>query len=133
VITQWHQDTDNGSAPVALIMVGDKIWLHLHKYDPANPNVPTEIGQYPVAPLSPGTWHDFRLEVRWALTGGYVKIWHNGQPGPDVQNIPTLYPSGSDPAVPGSVYLKMGLYRKASAVGAGPFVLYHEEVRRLQP
>jgi hypothetical protein len=50
-----------------------------------------------------------------------------------VRNIPTLYPSGSNPAVPGTVYVKMGLYRKASPVGAGPFILYHDEVRRLQP
>jgi hypothetical protein len=134
VITQWHQgDADvGGSPPIALILVGDEIRLHLHKSDPANPNASVEVGQYPVAALSRGTWHDFQLEVRWALSGGYVKIWHNGQAKADVQNIQTLFPTRANAAEAGTAYLKMGLYRKASPVGAGPFILYHDEVRRFQ-
>jgi hypothetical protein len=135
VITQWHQgDADvGGPPPVALILVGNEIRLHLHRSDPADPNASVEVGQYHVATLSRGTWHNFRLDARWALTGGYVKIWHNGQVTADVQNIQTLFPTRANAAVAGTAYLKMGLYRKASPVGAGPFILYHDEVRRLQP
>lgn len=135
VITQWHQgDADvGGSPPIALIIVGDEIRLHLHRSDPADPNNSVEVGQYPVATLARGTWHDFRLEVRWALTGGSAKIWHNGLVAADVQNIQTLFPSRANAAVAGTTYMKMGLYRKASPVGAGPFILYHDEARRLLP
>ncbi|MEU0883352.1 polysaccharide lyase [Lentzea sp. NPDC005914] len=135
VITQWHQgDGDvGGPPPIALIIVGDEIRLHLHSSDRADPNRSVEVGQYPVATLARGTWHDFRLEVRWALTGGYVKVWHDGQVVADVQNVQTLFPARANAAVAGTAYLKMGLYRKASPVGSGPFILYHDEVRRLQP
>ncbi|MGH3687762.1 MAG: polysaccharide lyase [Pseudonocardiaceae bacterium] len=80
VITQWHQgDADKGaSPPIAFIIVGEEIRLHLNKPDG------TEVGQYRVADLARGTWHDFQVDVRWALSGGTVKVWHNGQPVPGI-------------------------------------------------
>jgi hypothetical protein len=53
VITQWHQgDADvGGSPPIALILVGDEIRLHLHRSDPADPNSSIEVGQWRVASL----------------------------------------------------------------------------------
>jgi hypothetical protein len=134
VITQWHQgDADvGGPPPIALVLVRNEIRLHLHQSDPTNPDGSVEIGQYPVATLDCGNWHDFRLEIRWALSGGYVKVWHNERLAADIQDVPTLFPTRKYPSTPGTVYLKMGLYRKASTVGMGPFVLYHDEARRLQ-
>ncbi|MGH3807664.1 MAG: heparin lyase I family protein [Pseudonocardiaceae bacterium] len=60
VITQWHQgDADKGaSPPIAFIIVGEEIRLHLNKPDG------TEVGQYRVADLARGTWHDFQVDVR---------------------------------------------------------------------
>jgi Polysaccharide lyase len=138
VITQWHQgDNDRpvgGSPPVALILANGKVWLHLNRPSPNDPNSVEEVGKYYVADMTPGTWHHFRVEVRWALSGGYVKVWHNGGTNPvqDRSNVQTLYPTSANPAMAGTATLKMGLYRKATPV-AGQFVLYHDEVHRLAP
>jgi polysaccharide lyase-like protein len=106
------------------------IRLHLHRSDPTNPDASIEIGQYPVAILARGTWHDFRLEVKWALANGYVKVWHNGQVVQEVTGIQTLFPTRANSTVAGTAYPKMGLYRKAVALNQ-TFVLYHDQVRRL--
>jgi hypothetical protein len=130
VITQWHQgDNDQGaSPPVAFIIVGEQIRLHLNRPDG------TEVGQYPVAPLDRGTWHDFQMDIRWALTGGSIKIWHNGILVQDLPSVQTLFPQRQNPSLPGTAYLKMGLYRKAvTTPTSGKFVLYHDEVRRSAP
>jgi Polysaccharide lyase len=134
VITQWHQgDSDvGGSPPIALIIIDDEIRLDLHAPDPANPDASVRIGQYTVANRTKGSWHAFSLEVRWALSNGYVKIWHNGQLAEEITNIPTLFPPRPDSTSPPSAYLKMGLYRKAVPLAA-TFVLYHDQVRRLTP
>jgi hypothetical protein len=130
VITQWHQgDNDQGaSPPVAFIIVGEQIRLHLNRADG------TEVGQYAVAPLDRGTWHDFQMDVRWALTGGSIKVWHNGTPVLDLPSVPTLFPQQQNPSLPGTAYFKMGLYRKAvTTPTTGRFVVYHDEVRRSVP
>ena len=136
VITQWHQTDQDGGAspPVAFIIVQNQILLHLHRFDPANLLGSIEVGQYPVATdLARGAWDDFQMDVRWALVGGWVKVWHNGVLMQDISPVATLFPRKADVNQPGSNYLKMGLYRKPTpATPSGPFVLYHDEVRRSQ-
>jgi hypothetical protein len=132
VITQWHQgDGDTGgSPPIAFIIVDDRIKLQLHRTDAAGQSV--EIATYDVAPLDRGTWHRFRMEVRWSLSDGYVKVWHDGQQKVNRAGIPTLFPPRAGSGAPSSAYLKLGIYRKAVPLGA-TFVIYHDEVRRLTP
>jgi hypothetical protein len=134
VITQWHQgDQDvGGPPPIAFIIVGDQILLHLHRSDPQNPANSIEVGQFPVANgLARGSWHDFQMDVRWDLTNGWVTVWHNGQLMQHHGPIQTLFPQQQNPGAAGSTYLKMGLYRKAVPTAtAGDFVLYHDEVQR---
>jgi Polysaccharide lyase len=153
VIFQWHQGDDDkgGAPPVAFIIVGDNILLDLHKPDPKNDANSLHVGQWPVANLSRGTWHDFTVEIRWHQTDGLIKVAHNGQqvvfnpqvpaefpnqpPYPaqatdTLRNVPTLFPSNNAASVP-SVYMKVGLYRQAvNTQPAGPFTLYHDEISR---
>jgi hypothetical protein len=152
VITQWHQgDHDQGaSPPIAFTIVGDNIRLHLDKHDPADQDNSIEVGQWPVATLDRGTWHDFRAEIRWHLTDGSIKVWHNGQrqtfqpqpqPGGEppyprkatdtLTGLETLFPPKTGSAEAPSAYLKAGLYRRGDAtIPPGPYVLFHDEFSR---
>jgi hypothetical protein len=156
VITQWHQsDSDRGSSPpVAFIIVGNNILLDVHRYDPANENYSIQVGQWPVATLNRGAWHDFEAEIRWHPTDGTIKITHNGSPvmfspqvPPDAPNEPlyptqttenltglgTLFPPKTGSMAPPSAYFKIGLYRKAVTTNPpGPFILYHDEISRYE-
>jgi hypothetical protein len=124
--------TSAAPPPIAFIIVGDQILLHLHRSDPQNPANSIEVGQFPVANgLARGSWHDFQMDVRWDLTNGWVTVWHNGQLMQHHGPIQTLFPQQQNPGAAGSTYLKMGLYRKAVPTAtAGDFVLYHDEVQR---
>lgn len=135
VITQWHQgDSDvGGSPPLAFIIVNDEIRLHVHRSDPNNPNNSLEVGQYFVTGLGRATWHKFEMDVRWAVADGWVRVRHNGVQKVDLKGIQTLFPPRAGATRPPSVYLKMGLYRKATPAGSGRFVLYHDNVQKWVP
>jgi hypothetical protein len=145
VITQWHHGKYEQGVipPIAFTIVGDNIFLHLSKHN-------IEVGQWPIATLDRGTWHDFRAEIRWHLTDGSIKVWHNGQrqtfqPQPQPGGQPPYPPNATDtlthletlfPPTPGSTvapsaYLKAGLYRRGDATKPpGPYIIYHDEFSR---
>jgi hypothetical protein len=79
VIFQWHQgDNDQGgSPPVALIIVGDHIYLDV---ETVQGSASVQVGQWPLAALDCGTRHDFAAEIKWHPTDGTIKVWHNGRP-----------------------------------------------------
>jgi hypothetical protein len=80
------------------------------------------------------------VEVKWSQYAnlGFIKVWinggNNGGPEPDLEfkDIQTLFPkyNGS----PGSVYLKMGLYRapfsRTGSAAKKDFILYHDDVKQ---
>jgi hypothetical protein len=156
VIFQWHQGgSDRGSSPpVGFIIVGNNILLDLHRHDPANELRSLPVGEWPVATLDRGTWHDFSAEIRWHQTDGSIKVWHNGVPvtfspqvPPDLPGQPpyppettdtltgleTLFPPQTSSTKPSSAYMKAGLYRKGvNTTPAGPFILYHDEFYRYE-
>lgn len=130
VITQWHQgDNDQGgSPPIAFIIEGEQILLHLTRPDG------TDAGKHVVAPLARGTWHHFQMDIRWALSGS-VTVWHNGSEVVAPTTAQTLFPQKNS-TLPGTAYFKMGLYRKAVTLNpptTGRFAVYHDEVRRSLP
>jgi hypothetical protein len=136
VVTQWHQgDNDSGGPPpVEFIVVQDQIALHLNRPDSS------EVGVWLIAPLARDTWHDFAAHIRWDLTDGWIRVWHNGtpvqftqggQPTEQLAGLQTLFPPKPGLTHAPSAYLKMGLYRKAAPDTApGPFILYHDDVIR---
>jgi hypothetical protein len=140
VITQWHQqdgaESTGTSPPIAFIVHGEDIRLHLHRVDPSNLGTSLEVGQYPVATVDRETWHRFRMEVRWALKGGSIKLWHGGNlvPLPLPGDLQTLFPLRSQLQVAGTTYFKMGLYRDrvTTPPTVPPFVIYHDEIRRAE-
>jgi hypothetical protein len=151
-IFQWHQgDNDRGgSPPVAFILVGDYIYLDV---ETVKSGASVQVGQWPLATLNRGAWHDFAAEIKWHRTDGTIKVWHNGQPitfnpAPSQANpgtsfppsatttltgLTTLFPPKSGSTTPSSVYLKAGLYRRAAnTTPAQMFVLYHDELGRYE-
>ena len=152
VIFQWHQgDNDQGgSPPVALIIVGDHIYLDV---ETVQGSASVQVGQWPLAALDRGTWHNFAAEIKWHPTDGTIKVWHNGQPitfdpvpsqatpgasfpsqaTDTLTGLTTLFPPQAGSPDPSSVYLKAGLYRRAAnTTPAQTFVLYHDDIRRYE-
>ncbi|MEJ2865343.1 heparin lyase I family protein [Actinomycetospora flava] len=152
VIFQWHQgDKDQGgSPPVAFIIAGDHIYLDVHT---VKSGASVQVGQWPLATLDRGTWHDFAAEIKWHRTDGTIKLWHNGQavtfapvaspasPGTmfpssatdTLANLTTLFPPKAGSSRPSSVYLKVGLYRRAAnTTPSQTFVVYHDEICRYE-
>ncbi|GLY03945.1 polysaccharide lyase [Actinoplanes sp. NBRC 101535] len=130
VITQWHQgDNDQGSSPpVAFIIESGQIVLHLTRPDG------TDAAKHVLAPIARGTWHHFRMDVRWGLAGS-VTVWHNNTQVLASTAAQTLFPQLNS-AQPGTAYMKMGLYRKPIALDpptTGTFAVFHDEVRRSIP
>ncbi|WP_448612459.1 heparin lyase I family protein [Geodermatophilus sp. URMC 60] len=159
VIFQWHQSGDDvgGSPSIGFIIWDGYIRLTVHRHDPNDETTSIHVGRWPIAPMARGTWHDFAAEIKWHLTDGSIKVWHNGSPvifnpqtpdspgEPDyptaptdtLTNLGTLYPhkkrppNAPPPLNPPLMYLKVGLYRRADTTEpAGPFRLYHDEIAR---
>lgn len=160
VFFQWHQgDPDmphsagdvGNTPPLAFIVENDQMVLDLEEPnyageldpDTGDPNDSIPKGKWVIGPLERGRWHSFRLEVRWHLTDGLLRAWHDEKPicfrsqtppestGPEkfpeqdteeLTGIGTLFPARKvkkpdNSVVPGpnqpEVYLKAGLYRQA--------------------
>jgi hypothetical protein len=147
VIFQWHQgDNDRGvEPPIAFTIIYDNIMLDLHRHDPLNQDKSIKVGEWPVARLDRGSWHDFAAEIRWHQGQGTIRVWHNGvpyifnpqgqhpypaQPTDILTGLDTLFPPKTS-TKPSESYMKVGLYRKGvDSFPAGPFVLYHDEITR---
>jgi hypothetical protein len=155
VVFQWHQgDHDlGGSPPVAFTLVGDDIMLDLHRHDPINSAASIRQGQWSVAELDRGTWHDFAAEIVWSVGQGTIRVWRNGQPvtfQPQTQPGQTAYPAVATQLLTGletlmprntqahgpghpEAYLKAGIYRQAApTTPPGPFVIWHDELKRFE-
>jgi Polysaccharide lyase len=142
LFAQWHQqdkkpDVGN-SPPVEFIVVNGGLSLRVNRVNPSNHSDSVNVATQRLADLKPGHWHHFRVDVEWALTHGCIAVWHDGTLVTDSRfdDIATLFPdgpSGPNFTQPGTVYLKMGLYRDDVATGAAStkFVLYHDQIRRL--
>lgn len=153
VITQWHQgDNDKGGPPpIAFIIVGEQILLDLQHWDPNDDQRSIQVGQWPVADVQRGQWHQFRAEIRWDVAEGTLALWHNGEqvyfdpqfpqdnPGPQyptsrtalLTGLATLFEHKAGEAGESQSYLKTGIYRKGEATTPeGPFVLFHDEFSR---
>lgn len=135
LFTQWHQkDPSTGnSPPIAFIVQDNKLRLVLTKVDKTNPNPnqSMEVGRYDLAPFSTGVWHHWRAEIRWSLTDGSIKVWHDGSVVQDLAPVQTIFPtSPSQLDQPGDSYLKVGVYRKP-VKSTEPWVVWHDEFKRL--
>jgi hypothetical protein len=156
VITQWHQgDHDRGgSPPIAITIVGDEIMLDLHRHDPAAAAASIQRGQWKLANVDRGNWHQFTAEIVWDIGHGSIRLWHNGVPvvfspqyppsSPGEPQFPqqatelltgleTLFPAQQAGGSP-EAYLKAGIYRKAAPTDPpGPYVVHHDEFARYEP
>jgi len=140
VVAQWHQEGDTlaagGSPPLAVIIEDGKFKLNLSRPDPAHPDRTVDLGpRHVIADATEDVWHTFDLQVRWAANdAGSVQVFHNGAltPTPGTESVPTLYPLRSDPAKPGTVYMKLGLYRAKNTAVTDKSVVYHDEMRAWQ-
>ena len=125
VVTQWHHcdGCQGASPPVEFIVREDRIWLHVNKPEGGGP-----VKRWDITPIQRGNWHDFRLLIKWThdKRQGLIELDHNGSPAVRDLGTQTLFPHSSGGL--GSVYLKLGLYRKAAVVGK-PFVLFHDEMK----
>jgi hypothetical protein len=43
----------------------------------ADPSKCVEVGRFPLVPFKAEVWHHWRAEIRWSLTDGSVKVWHD--------------------------------------------------------
>ena len=137
LFTQWHQkDPSTGdSPPIAFIIQNNKLRLVLTKVDNTNPDPAhsVEVNRYDLAPFSTGVWHHWRAEIRWALKDGSIKVWHDDSVVQDLAHVQTVFPiSPGQLDQPGDSYLKVGLYRKPVDPPAGPWVVWHDEFKRLE-
>jgi hypothetical protein len=141
VFTQWHQKdpADKNprigvSPPIAFIVDKNELRLVLNRVDNAHPDQSVEVGRYDLAPFTTDVWHHWRAEIRWSLTDGSVKVWHDGTVVQELAHVQTIFPDPDSPGQldkPGDSYLKVGLYRKPMD-HPGPWVLWHDEFKRLE-
>ncbi len=92
--------------------------------------VGTYTAQHDLVYATENVWHDFRLEVYWHISSGYVRIWHREGSGAwskvfDLSGIPTLTDFNGEGSPP--VQRRQGLYRSADAVKTN--TIYHDEFR----
>ena len=70
VVTQWHQqdgaEATGVSPPIAFIVVGEEVRVHLHRVEPDDLGRSAEVGRFPVTSVDRGTWHHFRARIRAA-------------------------------------------------------------------
>jgi hypothetical protein len=134
VFTQWHQhDPSTGRSPPVEFVVQDG-WLRLglNRVDNANPAESVRVGFYDLAPFKADVWHHWRAEIRWSLTDGSVKVWHDDNVVQDLPNVQTVFPiSPSQLDQPGDSYLKVGVYRQPLP-STEPWVVWHDEFKRLE-
>ena len=108
VFTQWHHTGNfGGSPPLEFDLGSNRITLLA---DGA-----TTLWS---APLVLGVWHDFIFHVKFSPNAavGFVEVWLDGKQALAKTYRPTMYAGGQ-------VYLKQGLYRKASITQTA--VIYH--------
>jgi hypothetical protein len=142
IFTQWHQkDPANSqtpaigsSPPIEFIIEKGMLKLHLNSAS-SQPGPSIEFAKADLAPVSPGTWHHWRADIQWSPTDGSVKVWHDGivkydSTNPKVQ-VQTVFADPDSTGEPGDSYLKVGLYRKP-VDGPGPWVIWHDEFKRLE-
>jgi hypothetical protein len=115
---------------IAFIVVGEEIRVHLHRVEPDDLGTSVEVGQFPVASVDRGIRHHSRVEIRWALDGRAITVRHDDDAPRTWDGIQTTFPLRSRPQVAGTAYLEMGRYR-ARIRAARPFVVHHDEIRRL--
>lgn len=117
IFTQWHA-TVGGSQPMLIFYAGGNS-IGFKTVESPSPSQPgSSVGRWS-APMNRGTWHTFRLRVKWSTdrATGFVELWHNGAKVVDHAPVAAIIPGYG-------VYMKQGLYRHASIAPTG--VVYHD-------
>ncbi len=124
VLAQWHAEAD-GSPPLGLFAVGDRLVLRAHRH--AAPGALLSVEDIWSGSLRRGHWRDLRLRVRWSGSDarGWVELWVDGtrrrfDDGSTRRRIRTMYPGYGN-------YFTMGYYRRSGL--ARPGVVYHDGFR----
>ncbi len=152
LFTQWHQQDEDfvgDSPPIAFIVSGENLCLDLRYVDPngdLDSSLPLPAPPEPVIFTSTpeagfrNRWHYFLVEIVWSLNGS-IRVWHSNTGFDDLTGDPVYERTGFQAAfptrssleagtpVPGSVYLKAGLYREEGTVDPN-FVVYHDQFER---
>jgi hypothetical protein len=117
IFTQWHA-TVGGSQPMIVFYAsGDSLGFKTVESGAdlkPKPSVTRWSG-----PMNRGSWHTFRLHVKWSANAsqGYIELWHNGDKVVDHASVATIIPGYG-------VYLKQGMYRSGDIGPSG--VVYHD-------
>jgi|tagenome__1003787_1003787.scaffolds.fasta_scaffold20781802_1 hypothetical protein len=138
-VTQWHQVTEGGSPPLAILTTGDD-WI-VSQRDWSNVAGNNTI-EHSAGPFARREWTDWVVHVRWsAASDGLLEIWRNGQ------RVPGFAPKRGRNTFSNSSrhYMKIGIYKwqwnDAAPVAPGcpkpgpdhsmqsRRVMYHDEVR----
>lgn len=120
IVTQWHANEGGTQPPLFIFVSGDQIGLKSVRSSASGRPEPSRVLWR--APLARGSWHGFRLRVRWSSDPrrGRVTLYHNGRLVLRDARVATL--------IPGTInYLKQGLYRSDDISGTG--VVYHDGMR----
>jgi hypothetical protein len=138
-LTQWHQVTEGGSPPLAILTRGDDWVISQRDWSNVGSNntIDQSVGRY-----ARGQWTDWVVHVRWSAgADGLLEIWKNDQPVPGFG-----HKTGRNTFANSSRhYMKIGIYKwqwndaAPPATGCPPpgpdnsnqtrRVMYHDEVR----
>ncbi len=112
---QWHPNNGTGSATVALYSYGGKFQVVRNlgsKYGGAN-----YYQSGTLQTIAPNTWYKLRWEIKWAESGGYVKLYVNDA-------LYYSYTGETMNSTTGMPYMKVGQNRWSMPSGTNTVVYY---------
>ncbi len=131
VITQWHDQADQGEAvdrspSNAIITADDKFkWMIRGDADAIMESGFSDCTIYiDLGTIQKNKWIDWVVHIKYSHTNsGILEVWMDGKKVIDRQNMPNSY---NDVAYP---YLKFGLYKWSWGAATSKRVMYFDEVR----
>jgi hypothetical protein len=118
IFTQWHA-TQGGTQPMVRFTSRNDSITFSTVESSAPGSARDEVVHFST-PMNRGTWHTFRLHVKWSKTHsvGFVEMYYNGRLVVPRTSVATMIP-GID-----TNYVKQGLYRSKRVTGTS--VVYHD-------
>jgi hypothetical protein len=104
ILAQWHQVTEGGSPPLALLTRRGQWWVSLRDWTRPNEN---ETLDKLAGPCALGAWTDWIVHAKWRSDAtGLLEVWKNGS---SVRTVPR---SGRNTfANTTRHYIKIGIYK----------------------
>lgn len=112
---QWHPDNGNGSAALSLYTYDGKFMVVRNlgsKYDGANYYQSGNL-----MTIAPNKWYNMRWEFKWATSGGYIRLYIDGQ-------LYYSYSGETMNSTTGMPYMKVGQNRWSMPSGTNTVVYY---------